>query len=82
MSGHGTETQAGRSAESPQEAFAAAAIGGGCCSAPAQAGGRDVAAGAQAAPCCGTALEATAAGSCCGSAAKAEAVASGAGCCG
>lgn len=36
----------------------------------------------RAAPCCGTAAEASAQGSCCGTAAKAEAVASGASCCG
>jgi hypothetical protein len=40
----------------------------------------DPAAGA--APCCGTAAEASASRSCCGTAVKADAVASGADCCG
>jgi hypothetical protein len=64
MSGQGTETQAGGFAAGPDEAFEAAASGGGCCGAPAQAAVGDVAAGALASPCCGTAL-ASGAG-CCG----------------
>ena len=58
----------------------------GCCGGPPAAtlDRPDPASGptADAAPCCGTAAEATVAGGCCGSSAKAEAVASGASCCG
>lgn len=53
---------------------------GGCCGPSAVA--VDSGSAQQAAPCCGTAAEASAQGSCCGTAAKAEAVASGASCCG
>lgn len=62
----------------PAEAFAPAATGGCCGSAPAASAGVSPAAST----CCGTAAEAAESGSCCGETAKAEAISAGAGCCG
>ncbi len=59
-------------------AYAPAAQGGCCGSAPSAATPAQTAA---ANPCCGTATEAAADNSCCGQQAKAEAVATGSGCC-
>jgi len=69
-----SETTTGGFASDPAEAFAPAAAGGCCGSAPA--------ATSTASTCCGTAEAAQEAGACCDPAAKTEAVASGAGCCG
>jgi hypothetical protein len=78
------QTQGGFAGD-PAAALTAAGTGG-CCGNPPQAtltlpdpGQPAAAAGS---PCCGTAAEASEAGSCCGTSAKAEAVAAGAGCCG
>jgi hypothetical protein len=72
-----TPTTGGFTCELDQ-AFAPAAAGGCCGSAPAAT----AEAPAAASPCCGTAAQAQESGSCCGTAAKAEAVSAGQGCCG
>ncbi|MFI5913372.1 hypothetical protein [Dactylosporangium sp. NPDC051541] len=74
-----TQTQGGFTGD-PAAALDVAGASG-CCGNPAQAT-LVLPAPTSASPCCGTAAEATEAGSCCGTSAKAEAVASGAGCCG
>ncbi|HTJ32261.1 MAG TPA: hypothetical protein VL738_03445 [Dactylosporangium sp.] len=55
---------------------------GGCCGNPPAATLALPEPAAAEAPCCGTAAEATAAGSCCGGTAKADALAAGQSCCG
>ncbi|WP_020525260.1 hypothetical protein [Catelliglobosispora koreensis] len=74
-----TPTAGGFTGELDQ-AFAPAAAGGCCGSAPSATATAETPAATS--PCCGTAAEATEAGSCCGTAAKAEAVEAGKGCCG
>ena len=73
-----TTPRTGGFAGSPEEAFAPAAAGGCCGSAPAQ----NAANTTVASTCCGTAAQAKASGGCCGETAKADAIAAGASCCG
>ena len=78
-----TETATGGFIADPAEAYAPAAAGGCCGTAPAATATTTGSVATPAADtCCGTAEAAQAAGTCCAPAAKAESVASGAGCCG